>query len=202
MRGSGRLFDFQSDTPALILSGRLMDTDMPPTPKRLRARLSGASWQQTPLFNRSAASSKLPRLAFEHRKTPLRQQHCYFVVVVHFTLQTGKGPSCPPLPEHVAATHKCQPQQEERSCSRKSTMFRKVCAVGGFPNIIRVIRLKTHVYSGEFNKATRLHRKKDTRKQELSPDDFIPQGSTANQGQRLLGRGSSGDFLENFKGNL
>lgn len=84
----------------------------------------------------------------------------------------------------------------------QQTMFRKVCAVGGFPNIIRVIRLKTHVYSGEFNKATRLHRKKDTRKQELSPDDFIPQGSTANQGQSLLGRGSSGDFLENFKGDL
>lgn len=84
----------------------------------------------------------------------------------------------------------------------QQTMFRKVCAVGGFPNVIQVIGLKTHVYSGEFNKATRLCRKKDTRKQELSPDDFIPQGSTVNQAQHLLGRGSSGDFFKNFKGIL
>lgn len=84
----------------------------------------------------------------------------------------------------------------------QQTMFRKVCAVGGFPNVIQVIRLKTHVYSGEFNKATRLWEKKNTRKQELSPDDFISPGSTVNQGQHLLGRGSSGDFFDNFKGNL
>lgn len=32
MSGSGCLFDFQSDAPALILSGRLMDPDGPPTP--------------------------------------------------------------------------------------------------------------------------------------------------------------------------
>lgn len=121
MGGSGCLFDFQSDAPALALSGRLMDTDVLPTPKHLRARLSGASQLQTPLLNTSAASSELPCHAFEQGKTPLRQQHCYVVVVVGFTLQTGKGPSCPCLPEHVAATHKCQPQQQERSCSCKST---------------------------------------------------------------------------------
>lgn len=81
-------------------------------------------------------------------------------------------------------------------------MFRKICAVGGFPNIIQVIRLKTHAYTGEINKATKLCRKTDRGEQELSLDDFIPQGSTANQGQYWLGRGSSGDFLENLKGNL
>lgn len=74
--------------------------------------------------------------------------------------------------------------------------------MGGFPNVTQVIGVKTYACSGEINNAARLDRKTDRGKQELSSDDFIPQGSTANQGQRWLGRRSSGGFLENLKGSL
>lgn len=53
--------------------------------------------------------------------------------------------------------------------------------MGGFPSATQG-RLKTHACSGKVSKATRPCCKTDSRKQELSLDDFIPQGSAADQG--------------------
>lgn len=68
--------------------------------------------------------------------------------------------------------------------------------MGGFPNATQD-RLKTHACSGKVNKATRPHCETDRGKQELSPDDFIPQGSATDQG-RLVGK----EKLWRFHGEL